>query len=218
MSFITHDVSTGQPDVTSLTLTKKKSIYEIRATGGKQLWFKVNHCALKYGYSENLYKSASPGTIVVSDMGGDLEGSVEAIDQFVIDTLTKQNLGSSLDNVMITENTISEMFRSSLYNGTIRVTIDDKCRVFDKNAKLLISPNLKEIFKKDLTIQLVVQPSFVWMMKPRIGVRWDAKQIKILGTVLDQPDDDESDDDQGGKPRSVSDTLKMFEDDDDEEN
>lgn len=196
--------------MTGFTVTKKKSVFDIRAPEGKQLRLKVDKCGIKYGYSDNLYKSASPGTIVVSDMG-DLAESVEVIDQFVIDSLTQQYIGSSLDNVMITKNTISTMFRSSLYNGTVRVTVDDKCLVFDKNGNKIISPNLKDILSKDLTIQLVFQPSFAWMMKPKIGVRWDAKQIKILGSFRDQPDP-ESDDEQMGKSRSVADTLKMFED------
>ncbi|KAJ3170019.1 hypothetical protein HDU87_000485 [Geranomyces variabilis] len=220
-NYVVHDIKSGILDTSQLTLTKAKSIFNI-GSGNKQLWLKVNPCVLKYGYRPHQYKNTSPGNIVISDMG-DLSEAVEAVEQFVIDTLTRVYKGTTLNNVAVTDKTIQRapegMFKSSMYNGTLQVSVDnkgkDKCPIFDQNATAVSSVDLKQVLTAGLAVTIFVQPIFAWMMGEKIGIRWDAKQIKILGSAMDQPDPDsegEEDDNASAKPRSAAEMLKLFDD------
>lgn len=221
-NFVVHDTSNGAPDMSTWTLTKNKRLFDIRGSAGKHAWLKINQCVLKYGYSENKFNSESPGTVVLSGLHEVLE-SVEAVDKFVIDSMIAQFRGKSLNNIMITDNTIQEMFRSSAYAETLKVSVTEKtCKIFDSNASLITNKSLADTLTSGLNLLVMVQPSFAWMMNSKIGIRWDAKQIRISGSTHDRPDPDNGDDPDGdeqekGPVRSVADTLKMMQGGDEEE-
>ncbi len=225
MSYISHDISTGLPDLSNFLLNKKKSIYEIRDTNDKQLWFKVNQSALKYGYGEDKFKADGAGNIVIEDLS-ELSESVEAIDQFVVDTMTIQYEGKILNNIMITKDTVQTMFRPSMYNGTLRVKVElekNLCRFYDTQGKVLsgITANgLSRLLTKGLTVQIFIQPSFVWMFNGKIGVTWKARQIKLSDNrvqLVDQPEPDSDEDGRAAPVRSAKETLALFNDASDEE-
>ena len=210
-----HDSANGDLDTSTLALTKNKRLFDIRLVNGKRLWLKVPPCTLKYGYTDNQYKSDSPGTMVLTDIGDVLE-SVEAVDRFVVDQMISQYKGTSLNNIMITENTVHSMFRPSVYRDTLRLSVDAKgCHIYDKAGKRISNPKVGEILAQGVSLTVLAQPSFAWMMGQKIGVRWDARQIKLADPVDNDPfgDPDEDPGVQPSAPRSISDTLKLFGDD-----
>ncbi len=216
-TYAIHDINTGLPDPSSLIIVKKKSIYEIRTTDDKELWLKVNQCSLKYGYAEDKFKADKAGNVMLADMNN-LTDSVDAIDQFVIDKMTTQYQGRILNNIMITKDTVKKMFRASMYNGTLRVSVDPaKCPLFD-NKGVSIESNDLTILKKGLGVQVFIQPSFAWLFNGKIGIKWHARQIKLGGPTTDQPEPDSDEDEPAAEtPRTATQNLALFDDADDEE-
>lgn len=150
---------------------------------GKKLWIKSHNLTIKYPFAVNTFKKTEDGTVVFN-IPRSLTDAVNVVDKFVLDEFLKLYSGQILNNVVMTENTIKMMCRSSLYGGTLRVCVsNDSCTVFDEKQNLIETPKFSDILHNDLRIAVIVEPAFAWMMNGKIGIHWDARQIRILSLL-----------------------------------
>lgn len=171
-------------DVSNVTtdacLEKNKKIYDIRKSG-KRLWIKFDDVTVRYPYSVNQYGKADSkdGTFVVTADNG-LRNVVDMIDDFVKTEFQKLYRGKVINNIMMTQGTIDSMFRSSLYNDTLRLYVNpSNCAIFKSDASIIKTPNLADILTEGLKIGIVIEPNFAWVFNNKIGIHWDARQVKL---------------------------------------
>lgn len=167
-------------DVSDLEIQKNKKLFDIRKSG-KRLWIKCDNVTIKYGHSANQYKAveAKEGTFVLN-VDADLRNVVNAIDQCVVNEFAKMYKGTILNNIMMTPRTLSGMFRPSLYNGTLRLYVSPmNCGVFRSDRSKVVEPDMDNILREDLSLGVVIEPAFAWMMNQKIGIHWDCRQVKL---------------------------------------
>jgi hypothetical protein len=162
-----------------MSLVKSGKVFDIRRKG-KRLWITCDDVIVKYPYSANQYKTNSKDGSFVVFASHPLKVMVETIDQVVLEKFITMHNRTILNNMMLTENSIKKMFRPSLYNDTFRLTVNpSNCAVFRSDGSRIVDPRLTDIVKSDTKLSIIVEPTFVWMFNHRIGLRWDARQIKL---------------------------------------
>jgi hypothetical protein len=163
----------------NVTIEKNKKIFEIRKEG-KRFWIKCDGVIIKYPFAINQYRTTEgSGTFVVNVSDG-LRNTVRLIDKFVQDEFDRLYLNKICDNIMLTKGALQDMFRNSLYNDTLRISVSDKnCGFFKSDNSKISSPMLSDILKEDAKCSIMIEPAFVWMVNKKIGIHWDARQIKL---------------------------------------
>ena len=162
-------------------LIKSKKLFNIRSNG-KRLWIKHRNTCIKYGFTKNQYKSdAKDGTIVII-LNNEGQHVISSIDDIVQQRFISMYTNTILNNMMLTENVIKSMFKQSLYNNTLKVTLSpDTCKLFDEKKIRIDNINFTDDY--GLTageeISIIFEPSFAWMMNKKIGIRWDVRQIQL---------------------------------------
>jgi len=172
----THD--TPNPAL-GLGLIENGKIFDIKKDG-KRLWIKCPDVVIKYPYSTNSYKPSQKDGTIVLHASDALTTMVDVIDGVVKQEFNRLYDRKILDNIMMTKGAIDDMFRSSLYNDTLRVYVSEKnCAVFSKEGILDREADFSTTLKSDLSLGVVLEPAFAWMFRGKIGIHWDARQIKL---------------------------------------
>ena len=160
----------------SLNMEKNKKLYEIRK-GGKRLWIKCENITVRYSYSNQYGKQ--DGTFGIT---GDesFVNAVSMIDHFVLEEFHKLYGGKIIDNTVMTDNTINTMFRSSLFNDILKVSVNEtNCAFFKSDATLMKNPDLRDILREKVTMATVIEPAFAWVFQGKIGIRWNCRQVRL---------------------------------------
>lgn len=164
-------------EISDIQIEKNKRIFYIRKQD-KRLWIKSKNAVIKYTYAKNQFKMDSNEGIISITIDDELDAVVSLIDKIVCDKFS----GTIVNNMMITENTIKNMFKESIYNGNLRLSLTpESCDVFDSDKNHLENIDFPETLIADTLISVVIEPTFVWMMNKKIGIHWDARQIQIHG-------------------------------------
>lgn len=182
--FICVSCDNGEEMTERLTLEKNKKLFEIRREG-KRLWIKIDGVTVKYPFNVNQYRpEEGSGTFVIYTTDG-LRNVITLIDEFVKKEFDRMYLNKICENIMLTENALKEMFRDSLYEDTLRLNVNQKnCGFFRSDGTRIPTPNVSDILREDITLGIVIEPAFVWMYNKKIGVHWDARQIKLAPLKL----------------------------------
>jgi Fe-S cluster assembly iron-binding protein IscA len=182
--FVCINASGSSDEFTEMSLDKSSKKWLIRKEG-KRLWIKCsNQASIKYPFQANKFKENATDGTVVFNVDGVLQSTIELVDEFVFNEFNKSYKGKVVNNVMMTEKTVRDMFRPSMYNGTLRVSVaPESCVIFSKDRGLVKDVNLADTLKEDLSVSLVIEPAFAWVMNGKIGIHWDATQIKINGSL-----------------------------------
>jgi hypothetical protein len=206
-------------DISDLSVEKNKKIFDIRKSG-KRLWIKCDNVTVKYGYSMNQYKSVDTkeGTFVLH-VNESLRNLINVIDQYVMNEFCKMYRNTILNNIMITQGTISTMFRSSLYNDTLRLYISPlSCAIFRTDQSKIEEPDMENIIREDLSLAVIIEPAFAWMMNQKIGIHWDCRQVKLCHDrrILDKSKQKQKNAIENKKNKFSM--LSILQDDDDSDN
>lgn len=201
---------------------KDGKLFNIRHVDKKLLWVSTNILKVKYGFSTNPYKPESKDGTFVLKLDENLKNIVKTVDKFVLNSLETMYKGKILGSLMITENTLSGMFRPSIYEDTIKLSVAyDTCAVFC-NEKQICNDFVFQDIQSDMYISTVIEPAFAWMFNQKIGIRWDCRQIKKEITV--DPDqmflvsDEKSSDEESTENISEKRKWNIISDSDSDEN
>lgn len=160
-------------------IEQNKKIFDIRKSG-KRLWIKCDSVTVKYPFASNQYKTdAKEGTFVLNADSA-ITSMIELVDKVVKDEFIRLFNGKVLNNIMMTAGAINDMYRSSSYKDTMKVYVSPaNCAVFGIDGSRIPDPDIKSVLNDDVHMGVVLEPAFAWMFQQKIGVHWDARQIKL---------------------------------------
>lgn len=170
----------NNPDFSKdMVIDKNKKIFDIRKSG-KRLWIRCDSVSVKYPFAPNQYKTdAREGTFVIYADSA-ITSMIKLVDDVVKNEFMRLYKGEILNNIMMTPGTIDKMYRSSLYKDTMKICISPtNCAIFDKNHTLIVEPDIKSYIRSDMHLGIVLEPAFAWMFNQKIGIHWDARQVKV---------------------------------------
>lgn len=174
-------IETKNQITSDIKIEKSKKVYTIfHELNGKEVLFKFNNVTISQWFTQNTFKNIeTEGTITISSDNTNLIDIINHFDNFMSDIFKEQYSGSSISNIMMTDRSIDQIFRSSLFNETLRVNVStNTCSIFDKNKNLLNDFPLTVL--KGQNVSVIVRPSFIWIVNQKIGIRWDLIQLMIL--------------------------------------
>ena len=212
----------------SVSVAKVKRVFEIRLFDSP-LTIKTK-CRIKYGFATNKFKPEllNAGSVVLQ-LTPSMIALIEELDERVCRYFEDTFTGSILNNVMMTKNATRAIFRPSVYSGSLRVHVSgDSCALIDEDNTTVLDGGNPDLLARRLrageAIGLVVQPAFAWFMNKRIGVRWNARQIRLKIPMTgkefmveeEEVDMDEEEEEEGTKNRKRT-IDALFDDSDDED-
>ena len=171
--------------LSSLILEKNKSLWYIKSSDEKPVWICSNQVNVRSGYQLNQYKENPKDGSFIVDLDDQLKDRVVSVANNLKSEFFRQVLNTKLDNKLMTIKTLDQMWNESDVNELKVKLIPSKVAFFDNNNDLINSlvkkDNLPEIFKENIKVKLVIEPSFIWCFQKtkQIGICWIAKQIKL---------------------------------------
>lgn len=171
---------------------------------GKPIWYCMNELVLEKGFETNPYKKTSKDGHV--SIGLDLHALfvVENVDNILKTCFLESSRGKKVDNLVMTDKTVNSLFRSSLFNNTVKLKVTfESTAIFDKNGTLLNDPDnllinqdkLHLLLATGTKLILVIEPSFIWCFNKQIGITWTLRQVKLTEdySLEDEPAEEEAD-------------------------
>jgi hypothetical protein len=153
--------------------TTRKTLFDIRKQE-QRLWIQTTPQIIIYPFSKNIYKPDSDEGSLTLECIENLKVFVREVDEFVITEFTRKYLGIALGSVLVTKDTIKEMFRPSIIGDLFRINVSaGSCVIFSDNMKEITIDELQNFS----LIDLIIEPSYVWIMNSKIGITWNARQI-----------------------------------------
>lgn len=162
-----------------MTVQKNGKLFDIRKNG-KRIWIRCDDAIVKYGYASDQYKADSKDGTFVLHTNDVIASVVDVVDKVVLKEFEFMFTGEILNNIVMTKNAIRTMFRPSLYAETLRLTVSPaNCAAFRSDGSHMVNPNFPDILKPDTSLSVIIEPAFAWMYNRKIGIHWDARQIKM---------------------------------------
>lgn len=169
----------------------------------RTVWYCMNDLVLDKGFETNPYKKASKdGHISVAL---DLHGSfvVGNVDTTLKTCFLDSSRGKKVDNLVMTDKTVDSLFRSSLFNNTVKLKVTfESTAIFDRHGTLLNDPDnvlisqdkLHLLLTAGTKLILVIEPSFIWCFNKQIGITWSLRQVKLMNdySLEDEPEEEEA--------------------------
>jgi hypothetical protein len=171
----------SDPDamIAGMTVQKNGKLFDIRRNA-KRIWIQCDDAIVKYGYAPDQYKVDSKDGTFVLHTNDVIASVVETVDKVVLSEFESMFTGKILNNIVMTKNAIRTMFRPSLYAETLRLTVSPlNCAAFRSDGSNMVNPNFPDILKPDTSLSVIIEPAFAWMYNRKIGIHWDARQIKL---------------------------------------
>ena len=141
----------------------------------KRLWFRWES-SLRSGYSLSFNKAYVSFTLTRPQ-----QKQVECIDTKVLNYISNTKL-KMFHILRQTPRTMESLFRSSIYEGSLRCTFPTKeCCIFDNEGKLLDIEDhaLPTVLSSGTKMTVAIEPSIVWYFNKMIGIQWNVRQVKL---------------------------------------
>lgn len=181
--------ASDNPDI-PVTLPISTKMQEIKTPNSKRIWTILGPCSVKYGFASNQYKSNNT-------TDGHVVFAVNECDKLCIDTIDEKVgiavLGGEnfkiVNNIKMTTRTWQSMYRSSSYNGDMRIKASRGMVAFFSSDKQLLKEQVGwDNLLSGVSITCVVEPVYLWFMdlndKKQAGTSWILRQVRFLEDIV----------------------------------
>lgn len=158
----------------------KSSMYDIR-NNSKRIWIETGDLIITSKFSKNIFKPGSNEGSIVAELNPEFLNIVQNFERKIKAIFLEKFGGKPISGIMMTRDTIDQIFKS--VSDPMRISCDPaSCVVLNDGISLEGVSGIGNF---------VVEPSYLWIMNGRIGVRWNARQIRIISnTIMIIPDDE----------------------------
>lgn len=174
--------------ISKIVVPTTKTVFELRCDQGsdnlKRIWIKLESAEVKYGFTVNTFKENAEDGHLTVDLSPEDKETIDKIDTHVYNYIKQDSRFSVVDSLKMTPKTWDRVFRKSLYDGSLRATVNkSSVAFFDENKRVLSSEMGWGNVSEGTKISLICEPCFVWFMNAKAGISWNVRQVRFLEPI-----------------------------------